>query len=81
MPQISATAVSRGVAGAIRESMNKDWSHLDNSCHVILVIGLNMDTITIPGNGEPGTKVTKLLSCQPRVTVTSCFVYNVISDL
>ena len=23
----------------------------------------------------------KLLSCQPRVTVTSCFVYKVIRDL
>ena len=28
-----------------------------------------------------GAKVSGLLSCQPRVTVTSCFVYKVIRDL
>ena len=40
-----------------------------------------MELSRVEWSGVEWSAVAQLLSCQPRVTVTSCFVYKVIRDL
>ena len=47
------------------------------SIHLLLLL---LKYKSIPLSDYRHATVTTLLSCQPRVTVTSCFVYKVISD-
>ena len=49
----------------------------------VLSVNDKFEVLAFPCNqfGGQEPEVSVLLSCQPRVTVTSCFVYKVIRDL
>ena len=52
------------------------------NCVQIAPLGASdLDLYSVVRNICPIFRVNMLLSCQPRVTLTSCFVYKVIRDL
>ena len=52
-----------------------------SSCRKYLIVQLDIPAINIPYSERNGSAHENLvLSYQPRVTVTSCFLYKVIRD-